>query len=76
MRMRDRFEAEGLPVDLADESERFRAYHEARGTLSASWPASWTTWTLNGLRMARERRAASPQPASPIDWALQGIANR
>lgn len=54
LRMQERFAAEGLSVDVQTEAERFRAHHEGKGTLSANWPASWTTWTLNGLRWARE----------------------
>lgn len=33
------------PID--EQAEAFRNYHQARGSLMASWPAAWRTWVGN-----------------------------
>lgn len=33
--------------DMKVEEQKFKYYHEGRGTLSADWNASWGTWCIN-----------------------------
>lgn len=40
-------------IVLTREVARFRAYHEARGSLMANWNAAFTTWLLNAVEFAR-----------------------
>lgn len=46
------------------ELEKFHAWHQREGTLSASDPGCWTTWVLNGVRFDGER-ATKARPRNP-----------
>lgn len=53
-RMRAFAEQRGL-ADPALVFEKFKAWHETKGTLSKSWPASWRTWVLKQLEFAADK---------------------
>lgn len=40
------------------ELARFINYHQAKGTLSADWAASWRTWCINAQKFRQQERAA------------------
>ena len=42
-------------LDVFSELERFRAYHEAKGSLMADWDAAWRGWCLNAEKYRQER---------------------
>jgi Helix-turn-helix domain len=45
-----------------DEFDKFRNYHQSKGTVFADWNAAWRTWVTNGARYDRER----VQPQGPV----------
>lgn len=47
-------------IPWVSEAEKFRNYHEARGTLMASWPAAWRTWVGNAVQYLPESAKLSP----------------
>ena len=47
--------------------DRFRAYHEAKGSLMADWDAALRTWMLNQQRFAQDR---GPRPPSSAQRTL------
>lgn len=53
--------AAGLGIDPAIETESFRDYHLANGSLMLSWAAAWRTWCRNQVKWGR----ASGKPAPP-----------
>jgi hypothetical protein len=52
----ERASKNGLNLDR--EAMRFRAHHEAKGSLMANWNAAFTTWLLNAVEFARPPGAA------------------
>ena len=46
-------------INFVDQAVKFRAHHEAKGTTSKKWAASWQTWYMNALAFAK------PPPAQP-----------
>ena len=55
-------------VDAAAETENFRDYHLARGSLMADWAAAWRTWVRNAVRFA-SKAPAKPGLLAAIDAA-------
>lgn len=53
------FTADMVALDPADEAERFRDHHTAKGSRFVDWNAAWRTWVRNAVRFARERGAKS-----------------
>src|SRR5262249_51498515 len=51
-------------TQIATEAERFRAYHEARGSPMADWAAAWRTWWLTGFHRI-PLRPATPTASTP-----------
>lgn len=49
----------------------FAAHHEAKGTLAASWPATWTTWLLNAPEYSR-RFSPGGGRSGPNDSPYEG----
>lgn len=45
--------AEGLGVDVDRETENFRDYHTARGSVFLDWGAAWRTWMRNAVKFSR-----------------------
>lgn len=40
---------------LAEQAERFRNYHSAKGSLMKNWDAAWRTWWLSGFHRIPKR---------------------
>jgi len=59
-------------VPLA-EIARFVAYHQANGTDSADWGASWRTWCLNYVRYRDQRSEQDNPPARPTSPYRQPV---
>lgn len=38
---------------IAAAFEKFKAYHQAKGSVMADWPAAWRTWVLNEVKFAK-----------------------
>lgn len=55
---------------IAQQADRFRDYHLARHTLSASWGASWRTWVANDARFGSSL-AYRPGPSRAVQPAPQ-----
>ena len=59
-------------LSVQQEALEFRAHHEGKGTLAASWPATWRTWYLRALKFAKPRRMAdargSPAGSDMSKW--------
>lgn len=60
-----------LPSRLANQLERFRAHHAAKGTLMVDWQAAWRTWVLNSVDFDR-----SHDPPPVDDFARIGARRR
>lgn len=52
--------AENLGVPIEQETDKFRDYHLANGSLMLSWPAAWRTWCRNAVRFEKIRKPAPP----------------
>lgn len=52
--------ANGERIDIERESEKFRNYHLAKGTQSANWNASFTTWLINAVGFLKNETKRSP----------------
>lgn len=39
----------GITADLQHETEKFKAHHQSKGTLSQDWDAEWKKWVLRTL---------------------------
>jgi hypothetical protein len=55
-------------ADIPGEAERFVSHHQAKGTRSKSWAASWKTWCLNDVKFRQERAArmtSAPRTITP-----------
>lgn len=50
-------------IDAALQAEKFRAHHEARGTMAVSWPAAWRTWYINAVEYSQSSQAPAPRYA-------------
>ncbi len=48
---------------IAEEAERFRAHHLAKGTLSKAWNQSWITWVANDKRFNGPAGGGRPGPS-------------
>lgn len=55
------------------EWEKFRSYHEARGTTFKDWPAAWRNWCHNA---ASRYPVASPSPSSLTETQRLALASR
>lgn len=42
-------------LTVADQVERFVAFHESRGTTMADWPRAWQTWYMNAIQYGKGR---------------------
>jgi hypothetical protein len=40
-------------LSMYDEMDAFRLYHEAKGTLSANWNSSFSTWLRNAVKFKK-----------------------
>jgi len=47
--MENRAREQGITADLRKETEKFKAYHRSKGTVSHDWEAEWTIWVLRTL---------------------------
>ena len=49
---------------IAEQAERFRDYHQGKGSLMADWAAAWRTWWGNGFhQIAKRVPPSAPMPA-------------
>lgn len=53
-------------AQIAEQAEKFRDYHSAKGTVSKDWAASWRTWWGNGFHKIPKRQ----QPDVPPVFAV------
>jgi len=60
----------GVPLT---EIPRFVAYHQANGTDSADWGASWRTWCLNYVRYRDQRSEQDTLPTRPASPYRQPV---
>lgn len=66
---------EDLCASIDRSADKFRAYHEGKGTLAASWPATWRTWYVNQIDLVRPPagytapHGGNDQPTAPRDPA-------
>jgi hypothetical protein len=64
-------------LDPAEEAERFRDHHTAKGSRFVDWNAAWRTWVRNAVRFAQERSARSNVnrggPRSELLHALEAL---
>jgi hypothetical protein len=44
---------EDLTASVERSADKFRAYHEGKGTLAVSWAATWRTWYVNQIDIIR-----------------------
>lgn len=54
----------GRGLDAADEAERFRDHHKARGNQFSDWHAAWRTWFRNALKYQRKDLAQGGAPST------------
>lgn len=54
--------------------EKFRAHHEGKGTLAASWPATWRTWYVNAVEFQKPNQ--NKPPGSSSDMSRWGRNNQ
>lgn len=52
---------------LAEQIEKFIAYHRAKGSMFKNWQAAWTTWVINDYDRKGERSVASSRPTRTRD---------
>jgi hypothetical protein len=57
---------------IAEELEKFRAYHDAKGSLMANWDQAWRTWWLNGFQKCVRR--PKPGPVLNLEDEVQRLA--
>jgi hypothetical protein len=43
---------------IAEQADKFRDYHQSRGSLMASWDAAWRTWWQNDFHKIGKRAVA------------------
>lgn len=65
-------------VNTGTETEKFKNYHIAKGSLMASWSRAWMTWITNAEEFNAKRNRTSPsassiRPAYDRDESLQRI---
>lgn len=46
-------------LDLVTEYDKFKAHHEAKASLMASWPAAFKTWLYNAVKFSKPKQSAS-----------------
>lgn len=51
-------------ADAVHEADRFRAFHESRGTLAANWLATWKTWYVKRRDFSKAQAGSAPQNRS------------
>lgn len=60
-------------ICVETQADLFRSHHEGKGTLAASWSATWRTWYVNAVQFARQQRSNDPaRTASSSDMSKWG----
>jgi hypothetical protein len=54
-------------AQVAQQAEKFRDWHTAKGSLMADWAAAWRTWWLNGYHGIKRRPDGQPGTSAPVD---------
>lgn len=60
-------------AEIHEQSDAFRDYHLARGTVFKDWDAAWRTWLGNARRFARSAPASPARPSSAHDGLFAGF---
>lgn len=60
-------------AEIHEQSDAFRDYHLARGTVFKDWDAAWRTWLGNARRFGRPAAPSSSRPGSPHDGLFAGF---
>tara|TARA_R110000868_G_scaffold236522_2_gene490570 strand:+ start:6700 stop:7287 length:588 start_codon:yes stop_codon:yes gene_type:complete len=65
-----------IDIDPAEQVVQFRAHHEARGTTSKKWSASWQTWYMNAIKFNKPAVAKPAVGRNSLMEAALELARR
>lgn len=61
-------EKTALDIDWSREFEKFRDYHQAKGSKFVDWKAAWRNWSTKAVEYAQEKLTPTGKPAGGQPW--------